>query len=98
MTEYKSAGLFHADLIRHHRRRTGPQQQYKQPMLESHVVGWEEGLLKPIGETRFRHRTTDLSNFAAASAKQARGGAGMGDTRRGQAAMQEMGGMALGVL
>jgi len=48
MTEYKSAGLFHEDLIRHHRRRAGPQQCYKQPMLSSHEVGWESGLLAPV--------------------------------------------------
>jgi len=73
MTEYKSAAQFHKDLVKHTRRRTGPQQQYKQPMLSSQVVGWTEGLMVPVGETRFRHRSTDLSQFAAASGRVDRG-------------------------
>mmetsp|Transcript_12755 Transcript_12755/g.34129 ORF Transcript_12755/g.34129 Transcript_12755/m.34129 type:complete len:210 (+) Transcript_12755:66-695(+) len=67
ITEYKSSGLFHDDLVKHRRRKTGPQQQFKQPILASHEVGWNEGLLAPVGDTRFRRRTTDLSQFAAAT-------------------------------
>lgn len=63
LTEYRSSQEFHDDLVRHTRRKAGPQQQYKQPMLSSQEIGWLEGLTQPVGGARFGHRTAALSHL-----------------------------------
>ena len=66
VTEYVSASVLRTDVTKHHRRKTGPQQQYKQPMLTSQVIGWTEGMMPPRGETRHLHRNAVLSAYAVA--------------------------------
>lgn len=98
LTEYKSSQLLHDDLTRHHRRKAGPQQQFKQPMVSSHEVGWLEGLMPPVGETRYRHRSSDLSQFASASARASRGQSAQTDMSRvGKLAVASHAGFGLGV-
>jgi len=98
MTEYASARLFHEDLVRHHRRKTGPQQQYKQPMCSSHEVGWLEGLVPPVGETCNRHRSSDLSQYATASERARRGHSAQAHmSSLGRAAVASQAGFGLGV-
>lgn len=71
ISEYKSALAYHRDLVKHHRRGLGPQQQYKQPMLTSQEVGWESGLVPPEAEhTRFFGHTADLSQLLTSPANE----------------------------
>ena len=97
VTEYISNQSLRNDVTKHHRRKTGPQQQYKQPMLSSHVVGWEAGLVQPIGETRYRHRTSDLSQFSAASDRAMRGQSAQATmSTLGKAAVSSSAGFGMG--
>jgi hypothetical protein len=66
VTEYISASMLRTDMTKHRRRKAGPQQQYKQPMLTSQVLGWTEGMMPPVGETRHLHRSAVLSSYAVA--------------------------------
>ncbi|XRB12189.1 hypothetical protein RI054_04g20250 [Pseudoscourfieldia marina] len=73
-TCYKSAEVLNKDKVKHTRRPTAPDDEYRVPLTSSQVVGWRCQDAKPLpAGTSYHHRSTELSNFNDANTKHVHG-------------------------